>query len=125
MPSDLAGKTVAIDALNLMYAFYAVQMLRGGEKQSALKSASRGLANRWATLRAPVLLRDLSADPRWTEGRRWSQVAAPDAFSFLRRRSGARSRGASFAIGAAANRPRSGGLRHRARRSSPRSPGSP
>src|SRR5260221_1500670 len=45
-PVDLHGKTVAIDAPNLLYAFYAVQMLRGAEKASALRSASRSFANR-------------------------------------------------------------------------------
>src|SRR5439155_20383054 len=44
--ADLAGKVVAIDAPNLLYAFYAVQMLRGAEKSSALRSASRSFANR-------------------------------------------------------------------------------
>lgn len=47
---DLDGKVVAIDAPNLVYAFYAVQMLRGGDKQTALKSASKNLANRIADL---------------------------------------------------------------------------
>lgn len=49
--SDLAGKVVAIDAPNLMYAFYAVQMLRpNADRDAALKSAAQGLASRIANL---------------------------------------------------------------------------
>ena len=44
--ADLHGKTVAIDAPNLLYAFYAVQMLRGGEKSVALRSATKSFATR-------------------------------------------------------------------------------
>ena len=168
--AELAGKVVAIDAPNLIYAFYAVQMIGGGEKTASLRSASKNLALRlsdlahmgarsvvifdgpphplkrellerrdaerafpaiggadyamareaaramgapvvdarhdaeaqacamarrglvdivattdWDALAmgAPVLLRNLSAAPNATEGRRWSLVRAPDALDFL------------------------------------------
>lgn len=49
-PSDLEGKVIAIDAPNLMYAFYAVQMLRAEATpthlEAARRSATRGLGNR-------------------------------------------------------------------------------
>lgn len=51
---DLDGKTVAIDAPNLMYAFYAVQLLHEAptpERRSiALRAATKGLATRIADL---------------------------------------------------------------------------
>lgn len=55
VPSDLLGRVVAIDAPNLMYAFYAVQMLRGPATPEALdaarKAAVRGLGARVLDLR--------------------------------------------------------------------------
>lgn len=45
-PDDLGGKVVAIDAPNLLYAFYAVPMLRGADRPSALRTATRGLVAR-------------------------------------------------------------------------------
>lgn len=54
-PGDLQGKVVAIDAPNLMYAFYAVQLLRGEPTPDALlaarKAAVRGLGTRVLDLR--------------------------------------------------------------------------
>lgn len=54
-PADLRGKVVAIDAPNLMYAFYAVQLLRAPPTPEALaaarKAATRGLGNRVLDLR--------------------------------------------------------------------------
>jgi flap endonuclease-1 len=52
--ADLDGKIVAIDAPNLMYAFYAVQLLRQEPtpeaREAALQAATKGLATRIADL---------------------------------------------------------------------------
>ncbi len=46
-PEDLQGRVVAIDAPNLLYAFYATPMLRGqADREAALRAATRGLAAR-------------------------------------------------------------------------------
>jgi 5'-3' exonuclease len=46
-PEDLRGKVVAIDAPNLLYAFYATPMLReGADRAAALRAATRGLVAR-------------------------------------------------------------------------------
>ena len=54
-PRDLHGKVVAIDAPNLMYAFYAVQMLRAPASPDTLatakRAATRGLGTRVLDLR--------------------------------------------------------------------------
>ncbi|MFA5862580.1 MAG: hypothetical protein WDA16_12890 [Candidatus Thermoplasmatota archaeon] len=51
---DLDGKTVAIDAPNLMYAFYAVQLLHQEptpkRRATALRAATKGVATRIADL---------------------------------------------------------------------------
>ena len=53
--ADLRGKVVAVDAPNLMYAFYAVQLLRAEATPDALaaarKAATRGLGTRLLDLR--------------------------------------------------------------------------
>jgi flap endonuclease-1 len=53
-PGDLVGRTVAIDAPNLLYAFYAAQLLRAPvnpeTRAAALRAATRGLAHRIADL---------------------------------------------------------------------------